>query len=112
MPENAIDPGAFRLRLVLQSRPQVAGDLAGFEPDWAGDTIIWAAPVQRRAASSAGEAGTAIADRLQVMVRTGHAIEAGMRLVGDANVWRIVTVADPDLTGRYLLLELLAGETP
>lgn len=112
MREKPLDPGAFRLRFTLQSRPQLAGDFAGLDPDWTGDTIIWAAPLQRRATPALGEAGMAIADGLQVMVRAGHAVESGMRLLGETKAWRIVTVTDPDMTGRYLSLELLAEETP
>ena len=112
MPEKIRDPGTFRLPFVLLSRNPDSDDFGGRPETFEGDTVVWAAPIERRSAAVDGEAGPVVTGRLTVLLRAGHAVEPGMLMVREGRAWRVLSAFDPDLTGRYLTVELVAEENP
>lgn len=98
-----IDPGALRTELSLQ-RPALTPDgLGGHSEDWSEVATLFARvePVSAGVRFGAGQTVETTTHRITVRFRADLA--SGMRLVRDGRVFELVSVHDPDETGRYLV---------
>jgi SPP1 family predicted phage head-tail adaptor len=106
-----IDPGMLRTELALQAATLIPDGMGGSTEDWTETALVFArvepasAHVFRRANRDVQE----VTHRMTIRYRDG--IEPGMRFVKSNRIFRILTVIDPDETGRYLVLNT-AEETP
>jgi SPP1 family predicted phage head-tail adaptor len=98
-----IDPGALRRELSLQA-PQATGDgMGGHELGWLEVATLFGQiePLSQRGDFGAGQTREEHTHRITIRHRGD--IASGMRLVSQARVFDIVTVHDPDESGRYLV---------
>lgn len=98
-----IDPGAFRHELVLETA-LLAGDGAGGHVATWTETATFLAriePVSAQSRFGADQTLEHVTHRVTLRMRAG--VESGMRLRRRARIFDIVTVHDPDETGRYLI---------
>ena len=103
MGKTFVDPGALRTRLVLQTVTAVPDGLGGFAESW-GDVATVFARIEPVAADSRFGAGQTLETVThRVTLRRCAGVAADMRFAGDGRVFRILTVHDPDESGRYLL---------
>ena len=98
-----VDPGALRSRLVLQATTPVPDGLGGFAEGWSDVAAVFARiePVAADSRFGAGQTLETVTHHITLRRRAG--IEAGMRFAGGSRHFDIVTVHDPDESGRYLL---------
>jgi len=103
MGKTFVDPGALRTRLVLQAVTAEPDGLGGFAESWSDVATVFARiePVSADSRFGAGQTLEAATHRITLRRRAG--VEADMRFAGSGRVFRIVTVHDPDESGRYLL---------
>jgi len=103
MGRTFVDPGALRSRLVLQAVTAVPDGLGGFAESWSDVAMVFARiePVSADSRFGAGQTLETVTHR--VTLRRRGDVEAGMRFVGDGRRFEIVTVHDPDESGRYLV---------
>ncbi|MEO9341129.1 phage head closure protein [Mesorhizobium sp. SB112] len=98
-----IDPGAFRSEIALQRCLAVPDGMGGHDEDWQEVATVFAKiePVSVRSNMDAGQALEIVTHRIFLRWREG--VESGMRFSRGSRVFVIVTVHDPDETGRYLV---------
>jgi SPP1 family predicted phage head-tail adaptor len=98
-----IDPGAFRSEMALETCSPAPDGMGGHRQEWAevGTVFVRIEPVSARSAIDAGQALETVTHRIFLRWREG--VEAGMRFSRGSRVFVIVTVHDPDETGRYLV---------
>lgn len=99
-----VDPGVLRSRLVLQAVTALPDGLGGFAESWSDVATVFARlePVAADSGFGAGQTLETVTHRVTMRRLTG--VEAGMRFAGDdGRSFEIVTVQDPDESGRYLL---------
>ncbi|MGN6305729.1 MAG: phage head closure protein [Mesorhizobium sp.] len=103
MGRTFVDPGALRHRLVLQVATTAPDGLGGFAENWNDVATVFAGiePVSADSRFGAGQTLEAVTHRITLRHRTG--VEADMRFAGGDRFFRIVTVHDPDESGRYLV---------
>ncbi|MBN9244184.1 MAG: phage head closure protein [Mesorhizobium sp.] len=103
MGKTFVDPGALRTRLVLQTVTAVSDGLGGFAESWSDVATVFARiePVSADSRFGAGQTLEAVTHRITLRHRGD--VEADMRFAGGDRCFRIVTVHDPDESGRYLL---------
>lgn len=98
-----IDPGAFRSELALEE-PVTASDGAG------GSTVAWSEvatllarvePARARSTFEADQRQETVTHRVTLRFRDD--VRSGMRFAKQGRAFEIVTVYDPDETGRYLV---------
>lgn len=97
-----IDPGALRSELTLE-RAAYADDGAGGQVEtWSevGTVFGRIEPLEARSVFGAGQTIETTTHRVTLRFRSG--LTSGMRMRRGDRVFEIVTVADPDETGRYL----------
>ena len=98
-----VDPGALRVPMVLERGLQVDDGLGGQDETWLPVATVHAR-VERRSDRQDDTAGQDIETTLHaITIRHRADVESGMRLRLGARVFRIVTVTDPDETGRFLV---------
>lgn len=99
-----IDPGALRHEMVLEAADRVPDGMGGFAEEWAEAAILFGMvePAGAMARVGADQMLRTISHKITVRHRDG--IESGMRLRRRERLFDIVTVHDPDETGRYLVL--------
>jgi SPP1 family predicted phage head-tail adaptor len=100
---GAIDPGLFRTELSLQ-QATVAGDgHGGHTESWAelAKVLCRVEPLAARSAYQADQTIETVTHRITLRARTD--LSAGMRFVSDTRVFEVLTVHDPDETGRYVV---------
>jgi len=102
-----IDPGRLRSELSLQQGSIQLDDLGGQVESWAEIATVFAMvePISARSLSGADQTQQAVSHRITMRWRPDVAI--GMRLAGQGRVFGILTVHDPDETGRYLVCRTL-----
>lgn len=98
-----VDPGALRTELSLQARAPVADGLGGFSESWSEVATVFARIEPVSATSVFGADQTLESLTHRVTLRHRADVRSGMRFVRSARVLDIVTVHDPDETGRYLV---------
>jgi len=106
-----VEPGALRSRLVLQSVTAVPDGLGGFAENWVDVATVFARlePVSADSRFGAGQTLETVTHRVTLRHRPG--IEAGMRFAAGGRHFEIVTVHDPDESGRYLLCRTRETDT-
>jgi SPP1 family predicted phage head-tail adaptor len=98
-----IDPGAFRHELALEEATIVPDDSGGHAQDWAEVATVFARiePIAAESRFGADQTLETVTHRVTMRHRDG--VASGMRLTRAGRVFDIVTVHDPDETGRYLV---------
>lgn len=103
MASAALDGGVFSSRLSLQRAEESGDGQGGIAVSWMPVADLWARiePVAARQTFEAGEVSETVTHRITCRFRDG--IEAGRRFVKGSRRFAILTVHDPDETGRYLV---------
>lgn len=98
-----IDPGMLRTEMTLEAPAAGADILGGPSEDWTPVATLFGMiePVGAAQATAAAQDVPVISHRITIRHRT--AITCGMRFAKGARRFRILTVRDPDETGRYLV---------
>lgn len=98
-----IDPGAFRTELALEAAVAVSDGAGGHAENWQEMATMFARlePVAAGERFGADQRLERITHR--VTLRSRAEISAGMRFRRNGRVFLIVSVHDPDETGRYLV---------
>lgn len=96
-----IDPGAFRTELSLQEATVTGDGAGGHGETWNEIATVFARmePVSARQTFGAGQTLENVTHR--VTLRHRGDLKSGMRLVRQGRLLEIMTVHDPDETGRY-----------
>ena len=98
-----VDPGSLRSELALQAATPAPDGLGGHTENWAEIATVFAKVEPVSATSSFGPDQTVETVTHRVTLRWRNGVAAGMRFVRQARIFDIVTVHDPDDTGRYLV---------
>lgn len=98
-----IDPGRFRSELSLEACVPVPDPIGGYVETWTEIATMFGMiePVSARSLFGAGQALKTVTHRVTIRHRGG--VESGMRLRKQGRFFEIVTVHDPDDSGRYLM---------
>jgi SPP1 family predicted phage head-tail adaptor len=101
----SIDPGRFSTELVLEQADDVSDGMGGEIGNWSAVAAVFAhiEPVSAESVSGAGQALETVTHR--ITLRQDGNVRSGMRFTQGARVFDILTVHDPDETGRYLQCE-------
>lgn len=99
-----IDPGDLRIELALEEMTPVPDGAGGFGESWTEIATLFAKlePVAARDRFGADQALEEVTHRVTMRFRTD--VASGMRLRRDMRNFLILSVHDPDETGRYLVL--------
>lgn len=108
MSAAAIDPGRLNRRLVLEEPVETPDGAGGVARGYDQATILWAevTPLGARGNVEVAALGAAVTHR--ITLRAGRDITTRHRLRDGSYVYRIVSVRDPDGSGRFL--EIAAEE--
>ena len=98
-----IEPGAMRHELSLQAQVRTPDGMGGHTLDWQETATIFAHIEPVSATSFFGADQTLEETTHRVTIRGRDGVASAMRFVRRARVFDIVTVSDPDETGRYLV---------
>lgn len=98
-----IDPGALRHELVLEAATLSPDEAGGHSEEWVEIASLFGRVEPVSAVSRFGADQTLESVTHRVTIRFRDDIAAGMRLRRTARVLEVVTVHDPDETGRYLV---------
>jgi len=103
MATEFIDPGALRTELALEAATPVSDGAGGHGEDWQEVATVFARlePVTASARFGADQGLERITHRVTLRNRAG--VAAGMRFRRNGRAFQIMTVHDPDETGRYLV---------
>ena len=98
-----VDPGALRSELALQSRTTMPDGMGGVTEDWMEVATVFARiePVSATSIFGADQTMKTVTHRVTLRWRDG--VAGGMRFARSGRIFDIVTVHDPDDTGRYLI---------
>jgi SPP1 family predicted phage head-tail adaptor len=98
-----IDAGELRTELALEACTPQPDGIGGFSESWAEIAALFAKiePVSAESVFGADQTIETVTHRITLRHRDG--IASGMRLRKSGRVFEIVTVHDPDETGRYLV---------
>lgn len=98
-----IDPGAFRTELSLEACETVPDGLGGHAESWSEAATLFALvePVAALAAFGADQTLESVTHRVTLRWRDG--VASGMRFRRGDRLLDILTVHDPDESGRYLV---------
>jgi SPP1 family predicted phage head-tail adaptor len=98
-----IDPGALRTELSLQAVTTVADGLGGFGEQWSEVATVFGRIEPLVADSRFGADQTLETVTHRIILRHRQDVLSGMRFSKADRIFDIVTVHDPDETGRYLV---------
>ncbi|GLS32923.1 phage head-tail adaptor, putative, SPP1 family [Mesorhizobium albiziae] len=98
-----LDPGALRHELTLQAATPTADGLGGHAETWNEIASVFGLiePVSANSIVRGDQALETVTHRITIRKRDG--ILSGMRFVKGTRVFAIVTIHDPDESGRYLV---------
>ena len=98
-----VDPGSLRSELTLEACTTVADGLGGHTESWAEVATVFARiePVSASSVFGADQTLETVTHRLTMRWRSG--VASGMRFAKAGRIFDIVTVHDPDDSGRYLV---------
>lgn len=99
-----IDPGQLRTEFALEAATPVADGMGGHAEQWDEAATVFGRlePVGAAVRFGAGQALETVTHRVTIRRRDG--IASGMRLRKGARRFLVVSVHDPDESGRYLVL--------
>lgn len=98
-----VDPGALRSELSLQACTTTPDGMGGHTQTWTEMATVFARIEPVSAGSLYGPDQTVETVTHRVMLRWRSGVAAGQRFVRQGRVFDIVTVHDPDDSGRYLV---------
>lgn len=98
-----IDPGRMRTEVSLEAATAVPDEAGGYDESWTEVAVLFAQvePVGASARFAAAQMLEDVSHRITMRHRAG--VVAGMRFRKGTRLFMIVTVHDPDETGRYLV---------
>lgn len=98
-----IDPGQMRTELALEACTPTPDGLGGHEQVWSEVASVFGMiePVSAQSVFGAGQILETVTHR--VTMRWRESVASGMRLTKAGRIFDILTVHDPDETGRYLV---------
>lgn len=98
-----IDPGMLRTEMILKSCVTTPDGLGGFSEIWSEIATLFAMidPISAESVFGADQTLEAVTHRITLRHREG--VASGMRFDRMGRRFEIVTVHDPDETGRYLV---------
>lgn len=98
-----IDPAAMRTELALEECVRSDDGLGGFTEEWQETGLVFGMiePVQADSVFAADQRLEDVTHRISIRWRAG--VASGMRLTRAGRVFDILTVHDPDESGRYLV---------
>ena len=98
-----LDPGLLRNELVLQASTPVPDGLGGHSEVWNEVGLLFGMiePVAANSIIVADQTLETVTHR--ITIRRREDVRSGMRLVKGPRVFAILTIHDPDETGRYLV---------
>ena len=98
-----LDPGTLRSELALEACSTIADGFGGHVEDWAEIATIFGRiePVSATSVFGADQTLESVTHRVTLRWRDG--VASGMRFRKQGRTFAIVTVHDPDETGRYLV---------
>jgi SPP1 family predicted phage head-tail adaptor len=101
-----IDPGELRTEVVLETCTTESDGFGGFSEVWSAVATLFARiePVSATSVFGADQTLETITHRITTRYRTS--VASGMRFVKGARIFEIVTVHDPDESGRYLVCKV------
>lgn len=100
--------GSLRHRVMIQRNDGAIDEGGGQASSWTEVATVWAR-IDRLAASPGVAQDRAIdTAAVDVTIRKRSDISAGMRLTHNGQAYRVDSVSDPDLRGRWLLLSCRA----
>jgi SPP1 family predicted phage head-tail adaptor len=98
-----LDPGTLRSELALQACTIVPDGLGGHTESWVETATVFARIEPVSATSAFGPDQTMETVTHRITIRSRNGVAAGMRFAKQDRIFDIVTVHDPDDTGRYLV---------
>lgn len=100
-----IDPGRFGTELVLERVDDVSDGMGGEVENWSAAATVFAhiEPVSAKSVFGAGQTLEAVTHL--VTLRQDENVKSGMRFTRGERIFDILTVYDPDETGRYFRCE-------
>jgi SPP1 family predicted phage head-tail adaptor len=103
MPTHFVDPGALKSELSLQAANLTPDGMGGHVEIWVETAVVFGLvePLTQSSVYGADQTLETLTHRVTLRHRDG--VESGMRFVTGGRVLDIVTVHDPDETGRYLV---------
>lgn len=103
MPASHIDPGLFRTELGLEEVALAPDGLGGHTENWSETARVFARVEPVAATSVFGADQTLEAVTHSITLRAREGLASGMRFRWAARIFDVVTVHDPDESGRYLV---------
>lgn len=101
----SIDPGRFRTELVLEQVSDASDGMGGEVETWSAVATVFANLEPVSATSVFGADQTLETVTHLIVLRQGEDVRSGMRFTKGARIFDILTVHDPDETGRYFQCE-------
>jgi SPP1 family predicted phage head-tail adaptor len=98
-----VDPGALKSELSLQAVSLTPDGMGGHAETWTETAVVFALVEPLTQASRYGADQTLETLTHRVTLRRRDGLASGMRFVKQGRVFDIVTVHDPDESGRYLV---------
>ncbi|MDQ6436883.1 phage head closure protein [Mesorhizobium sp. LHD-90] len=102
MRSTFLDPGALRIELSLQAAALAADGLGGHIQTWQEVATVFGLIEPVSQASRLGADQTLEENTHRITIRRRDHVLPGMRFVRLARLFEILTVHDPDESGRYL----------
>lgn len=101
-----IDPGELRVELALEACSTAPDGLGGLTETWVETATLFARiePVSAESAFGAAQTLESVSHRITLRYRDG--VASGMRFTRKGCVFDILTVHDPDESGRYLVCKV------
>lgn len=101
-----IDPGTLRTEIALEACTSEPDGLGGFGEVWVETATLFARiePVSADAVFGADQTLESVTHRVTLRHRSG--VASGMRLNRQGRLFDILTVHDPDESGRYLVCKV------
>lgn len=101
-----IDPGELRTEIVLEACATQPDGFGGFSENWTETATLFAKVEPVSATSVFGADQTLETTTHRITLRHRSGIASGMRLAKQERIFEIVTVHDPDESGRYLVCKV------
>jgi SPP1 family predicted phage head-tail adaptor len=100
-----LDAGLLRTELTIEQASPSPDGMGGFTETWTALATVFGRlePVSARSTFGADQRLETVSHRITIRQRDD--VSSGMRFVHKGRVFEIMTVRDPDETGRYLVCE-------
>ncbi len=100
--------GSLRHRVTIECNDGAIDAGGGQALSWTQVATVWARIDQISGSPSLSTGRAVDTASVEVTIRTRSDVSAGMRLTHKTTIYRIESVSDPDLRGRWLLLSCRA----